>query len=51
MLADYAAGPLPVSEQMCARHVCLPVHSDMTDAEVDQVMTAVAGVHRLFAGG
>jgi dTDP-4-amino-4,6-dideoxygalactose transaminase len=51
VLADHAGGPLPVADQMCARHVCLPVHSDMTDGEVDQVMTAVAGVHRVFAGG
>jgi dTDP-4-amino-4,6-dideoxygalactose transaminase len=35
----YAAGPLPVAEDVCARHVCLPLHSDMTDAEVDTVIT------------
>ena len=51
VLADYAGPPLPVSEQMCARHVCLPVHSDMTDGEVAQVVTAVTEVHRMFAGG
>ena len=38
-------GALPVAEDMCARHVCLPVHSDMRDDEVDQVLTAVAAVY------
>jgi perosamine synthetase len=33
--------PLPVAEHVCARHVCLPVHSDMTDAEVDAVLVAL----------
>jgi dTDP-4-amino-4,6-dideoxygalactose transaminase len=51
VLADYAGPSLPVSEEMCARHVCLPVHSDMTDGEVDDVVAAVAEVHRAFAGG
>ena len=33
--------PLPVAEDLCARHVCLPVHSDMTIAEVDQVIEGI----------
>jgi perosamine synthetase len=33
--------PLPVAEDLCARHVCLPVHSDMTIAEVEQVIEGV----------
>lgn len=37
-----AKRPLPVAERVCARHVCLPVHSDMTDGEVDAVLGAVA---------
>ena len=36
--------PLPVAEDLCARHVCLPVHSDMTSAEVDQVIDGVRSV-------
>jgi len=45
VFADYAAGlRLPVAEQMCASHICLPVHSDMSDAEVDEVLDAVTGV-------
>jgi perosamine synthetase len=51
VLADYAGPSLPVSEDLCTRHVCLPVHSDMTDGEVDQVVAAVAEVHRAFTGG
>jgi len=37
-------GPLPVSEDVCARHVCLPVHNDMTDDEADLVIAAIAKV-------
>ena len=33
--------PLPGAERFCARHICLPVHSDMTDAEADRVLTAL----------
>lgn len=36
--------PLPAAEDLCARHVCLPVHSDMTSAEVDQVVDGVRSV-------
>jgi dTDP-4-amino-4,6-dideoxygalactose transaminase len=50
VLADYAGPSLPVAEQMCSRHICLPVHSDMTDGEVDQVVAAVTEVHRAFTG-
>lgn len=35
---------LPVAQDMCLRHVCLPVHSDMRDDEIDQVLAAVADV-------
>jgi dTDP-4-amino-4,6-dideoxygalactose transaminase len=35
-------GRLPVAEDVCARQICLPVHSDMTNDEVDQVITALA---------
>ena len=50
VLAEYAGPPLPVAEDLAARHICLPVHSDMTDGEVDEVLTAVAAVHGTFAG-
>jgi len=51
VLAEYAGPPLPVAEEIARRHVCLPVHSDMTDAEVDEVLTAIAAVHETFPGG
>jgi dTDP-4-amino-4,6-dideoxygalactose transaminase len=40
----YARGTLPVAEQICARHICLPVHSDMSDAEADHVTTSLRAV-------
>ena len=40
-LREFADGPLPVAEDICSRHVCLPIHSDMTDAEVEIVIRAV----------
>ena len=50
VLAEYAGPPLPVAEELAARHICLPVHSDMTDGEVDEVLTAVATVHDALTG-
>ncbi|HJD82776.1 DegT/DnrJ/EryC1/StrS family aminotransferase [Kitasatospora aureofaciens] len=50
VLAPYRRGPLPVAEDVCARQVCLPVHSDMTEDETEQVIEAVSAVHRRLAG-
>ncbi len=50
VLAPYAGPPLPVAEDVAARHVCLPVHSDMTDSEVDQVLTAVTALSGTLTG-
>jgi perosamine synthetase len=33
---------LPVAEQVCSDHVCLPVFSGMTDAQAEQVLAALA---------
>lgn len=33
--------PLPGAEDLCARHVCLPVHSDMTPEEAERIVEAV----------
>jgi dTDP-4-amino-4,6-dideoxygalactose transaminase len=41
--------PLPVAEDVCARHICLPVHSDMTADEVDQVCAAVCAAYDTLA--
>ncbi|MFF7988966.1 DegT/DnrJ/EryC1/StrS family aminotransferase [Kitasatospora xanthocidica] len=50
VLAEYRRGPLPVAEDVCARQVCLPVHSDMTEDETEQVVEAVSAVYRRLAG-
>ena len=50
VFSEFAGGGLPVAEDMSARHVCLPVHSDMTDEEVEQVCTAVSTVYGAMAG-
>ncbi len=42
VFASLADRALPGAEQFCARHICLPVHSDMTDLEVERVLSAVA---------
>ncbi len=31
-----------MADDVCARHVCLPVHSDMTEAEAEHVVESVA---------
>jgi perosamine synthetase len=50
VFAEFAGPALPVAEDMCARHVCLPVHSDMTDDEVGQVLAAVTAVYGAMTG-
>ena len=47
IFADLPAGPLPVSEDLCARHVCLPIHNDMADSEAEQV---IAGLRAVLPG-
>ena len=37
-------GGLPVAEDVCARHVCLPIHSDMTSEEATYVVDSIAAV-------
>jgi len=37
----YASRPLPVSEDLCGRHICLPVFSGMTDEEAARVVEAL----------
>jgi perosamine synthetase len=34
--------PLPGSEWLCARHVCLPLYPALADADVDYVVTSIA---------
>jgi len=40
----YAAGALPISEDFCARHICLPVFSGMQETEARQVIAALQAV-------
>jgi dTDP-4-amino-4,6-dideoxygalactose transaminase len=42
VFADLSTGEFPVADDVCRRHVCLPVHSDMTDDEADHVVEALA---------
>lgn len=44
VLSDLACGALPNAEDVCARHVCLPVHSDMSDDEAAYVVSSVVDV-------
>ena len=44
VFAGLAHVPLPVAEDVCARQVCLPIHSDMRDAEARQVIDGLAAV-------
>lgn len=47
----FARRRLEVADDICARHICLPLHSDMTDAEVDHVLTALREVRDTLMGG
>jgi perosamine synthetase len=43
---ELATRPLPVSEDVCARHLCLPMFSGLTKSQVEQVVGAVNEVLR-----
>lgn len=43
---DLATRPLPISEDVCARHLCLPMFSGITEPQVEQVIEAVNAVLR-----
>mgnify|MGYP002526081343 FL=1 len=38
---QYAVEPLPVSEDACARHICLPLFPSMTDEQAARVIEAL----------
>jgi dTDP-4-amino-4,6-dideoxygalactose transaminase len=44
VFAPYAKNPLPVSEDLCARHICLPVYSGMEQIDARQVLEALKNV-------
>jgi perosamine synthetase len=44
-LARYAQSPLPVSEELYRKGICLPVHTGLTTAEIDEVSEIIRKVH------
>lgn len=49
---QYATGEFPVAEDICARHICLPIYSNMTKAEAQYVLDSLAkAIHELKKGG
>jgi perosamine synthetase len=44
IFADLEGDSFPVADDVCARHICLPVHSDMTDDEADYVLESLVSV-------
>ena len=41
VLAPYVNGPLPVAEDYCARHLCLPIYAGMEESEARHVVNAL----------
>ncbi|MDE2291120.1 MAG: DegT/DnrJ/EryC1/StrS aminotransferase family protein [Elusimicrobia bacterium] len=41
---EYAKGSFPVADDVCARHVCLPVFPGMTDEQIAQVVKGLTEV-------
>jgi len=46
VFAHLKARPLPMSEDLCSRHICLPIYSGMDEAEALQVTGALKEVLR-----
>ena len=44
VFADLHHASLPVAEDVCSRHVCLPIHSDMTRDEAAYVVASLGTV-------
>ncbi|WP_280824712.1 DegT/DnrJ/EryC1/StrS family aminotransferase [Mycobacterium sp. OTB74] len=44
-LRPYARGGLPVSESLYEQGVCLPVHPDLTSAQIDEISAIIHDVH------
>lgn len=44
VFSEYASIPFPVSEDYCARHVCLPIFSGMKEEEANRVIQALREV-------
>ena len=37
-------GTLSIAEDLCTRHVCLPIYSDMSDSELEYALKALRSV-------
>ena len=44
VFSRYATHPLPVSEDLCGRHICLPVFSGMKRSDAELVLEALKEV-------
>jgi len=44
-LRQYASGPLPVSEELSQKGLCLPVHHGLTDGDIDEICGIIRDVH------
>ena len=44
VFAGLEGGPFPIADEVCSRHVCLPIHSDMTEDEADYVIDSLTAV-------
>ena len=38
----YGTGRFPVSEKLCAQHICLPIYSNMTEREAEYVLESLS---------
>lgn len=42
VFARYGTGRFPVSEKLCAQHICLPIYSNMTEQEAEYVLESLS---------
>ncbi len=46
IFAEYSDGvKLPIADDVCARHICLPIHGDMSDSEIARVVSAMHSIN------
>ena len=50
VFASYSHGKFPVAEDICRRHICLPVYLGMTDEEVHYVLSSLAKALKTLRG-
>ncbi len=42
VFAEFSAGDFPIAADICAQHVCLPVHAAMKDEEAQFVVSSIS---------